>query len=67
MEDKNRNIYIKPPLGLNPRWSHDLERVEEILAAMNRYTDANDPTPKEWIEELHDIVKPLFLKISKKE
>lgn len=53
----------KPPLGLKPRWIHDSQRVEEILDAINRYTDANMPIPKVWLEELKDLFSTYFKEI----
>lgn len=52
--------FKKPPLGLKPRWIHDSQRVEEILDAIARYTDANMPIPKVWLEELKDLVATYF-------
>lgn len=45
----------KLPIGLMPRRIHDSERVKEIFDAIERYTDANMPIPKSWIEELKDL------------
>lgn len=46
----------KPPLGLKPQDIYDKEcheaRIIEILDAMMRYTEAQKPVPKEWINEL---------------
>ena len=50
----------KPPIGLIPRYIHDGKRIDEILNAIERYTDANMPIPKSWIEELRDILKANF-------
>lgn len=52
----------KPPLGLKPRWVHDLRRVEDILDAIERYTDANMSIPKAWVEELKDLFNAYFRK-----
>ena len=46
---------IKPPLGLTPRWVHEMKRFEEIIAAMKRYSEAGLPVPTEWIEELDEL------------
>ncbi len=45
----------KPPLGLIPYWVRDMERFEEIIAAMERYSKAELPIPIEWIEEVDDL------------
>lgn len=47
----------KPPIGLKPRYIHDGERIDEILCAIERYTDANMPIPKSWVNELRDLLK----------
>ena len=47
----------KPPVGLKPRYIHDGERIDEILCAIERYTDANMSIPKSWVEELRDLLK----------
>ena len=46
---------IKPPLGLTPRWIRDVERFEEIISAMKRYSQAGMPIPIEWIEEVDEL------------
>ena len=45
------------PVGLKPRYIHDGERIDEILCAIERYTDANMSIPKSWVEELRDLLK----------
>lgn len=52
----------KPPLGLKPKWVHDLRRAEDILDAIERYTDANMSIPKAWVEELKDLFNAYFRK-----
>ena len=47
----------KPPIGLKPRYIHDGERIDEILRAIERYTDANMPIPRSWVNELRDLLK----------
>lgn len=46
----------KPPLGLQPRYVFDentnKKRIHEISKAMKRYSDADKPMPKEWVDEL---------------
>ena len=46
----------KPPLGLKPKWVHDMQRKIEILEAMERYCDAEVPIPKEWLRELIELI-----------
>jgi len=49
-----KEIYVKPPLGLQSWQAHDSLRVQDILAAMQRYVAANKAVPNEWLEELID-------------
>lgn len=42
----------KPPLGLRPRSTVCEQRIDEIYAAINRYSAAKVMIPLEWIEEL---------------
>lgn len=54
----------KPPLGLISRIVFDercnSERIEEILKAMARYTNAVEPIPYEWLEELSDRLNDAY-------
>lgn len=45
----------KPPIGLQPRESHDAFRAVEILHACERYIKAGKSVPREWISELQDL------------
>lgn len=45
----------KPPIGLKPRYLHDMMRFREIAAAMKRYSVSKLPVPQEWVEEMLDI------------
>ncbi len=56
--------YEKPPIGLCPRAlyeedvrSSDQRRVQDILAAMGRFTEAGEPLPSVWIDELRDLAE----------
>lgn len=46
----------KPPVGLRPRLTADLERVSEIAEAIQRYADHGEPIPMEWVQELTELV-----------
>ena len=46
----------RPPVGLKPRYIHDGERIDEILRAIERYTDANMSIPKSWVDELRSLI-----------
>lgn len=51
----------RPPLGLMPRVVYDercnSERIEQILRAMARYSDAQMAVPMEWIKEIAERLK----------
>ncbi len=46
----------KPPLGLMPLSEHNRLRQEEIMSAIERYTDAGLEIPIEWLEEIRELV-----------
>ena len=50
----------KPPIGLKPRWLHDAHRIQEILDAMRRYSDAEIVIPSEWVDELNGLINNLY-------
>ena len=49
----------KPPLGLRPKNIWLLERRDEIYQAMQRYLEACQPIPEDWLEQLLEIEKEL--------
>lgn len=55
-EKKPEENTMKPPLGLMPAWLWKKKRVNNILAAMMRYSLAGYYTPMEWITELAELV-----------
>lgn len=52
--------HTKPPIGLEPRYIHDGRRIDDILAAIERYTDANMSIPKSWVDELRDLLAAIM-------
>ena len=48
-------LFVKPPIGIEPRWKHDGDRIIDILNAMVRYADSGLSVPKEWLIELIDL------------
>jgi hypothetical protein len=50
-------LEVKPPLGIIPRHIWEAQRVQDIIEATDRYTDANKAMPLEWIDEYNDLVK----------
>ena len=56
MEIKDKEQHIKPPLGVIPRDMWDRKRQKELAAAMERYLEAGEKIPKEWIDEYSEII-----------
>lgn len=47
--------YEKPPIGIMPRYIYESNRINDILSAIERYTEKGIPIPMEWIEELKEL------------
>lgn len=47
-----KNVNVKPPLGLKPRYIHEKCRGIEIVRAMARYITKDKAIPEEWFDEL---------------
>jgi hypothetical protein len=61
-EDRRNEVdalATNPPLGLEPKWSWQErireQRIDDILAAMQRYKTAGVKIPTEWLTELKEI------------
>lgn len=46
----------KPPLGVTPKNIWDMQRIENLKGAIDRYCNANREIPIEWIEEYNSLV-----------
>jgi len=46
----------KPPLGVRPRSIAEWQRALEITDGMKRYNAAGIHIPKEWIDELSELI-----------
>ena len=49
----------KPPLGVIPKFIMMLTRLDDIKAAIDRYSKVNKPIPIEWIIEYNELVRSL--------
>lgn len=49
--------YKKPPLGLKPRYIHDEQRRDEIMAATYRFLEAGKAIPPEWSIEYAELTE----------
>ena len=53
----------KPPLGIIPKDLYEIkvnmERIDMIIAAMKRYSEAGRPIPVRWVEELEERINEL--------
>ena len=47
---------VTPPLGIKPRYIHNLDRMQDIVDAMKRKADNGEWPLPEWVEELNDLV-----------
>ena len=45
-----------PTTAITPRRLHNLNRVNEIILALQSYADRAMPAPKEWVMELDDLL-----------
>lgn len=54
-EIKNEEKDKKPPVGIEPRFSWEYRRMNDIFEAMKRYSEAKKSIPLEWIVELDDL------------
>ncbi|MDM8357486.1 hypothetical protein [Pandoraea communis] len=50
----------RPPLGLVPKAIHDERRARQILGAMQRYSDAGLPVPREWMDEFTELLSKIW-------
>ena len=50
----------KPPIGLKPRWLHETNRIQDIIDAIKRYSEAEEPIPTEWVDELKELTMNLY-------
>ena len=57
MKEQGDKKLAKPPIGLIPKWVHDMDRLEEVRAAINRYFIAELEIPVEWVEEYNNLTK----------
>lgn len=48
--------YVKPPLGIVPKFIKDAERLTEIQEAITRYMNVDAVIPIEWIQEHNELV-----------
>lgn len=47
----------KPPIGIMPKYIWDLQRINNLREAIDRYCEANIEVPIEWIEEYNSLVR----------
>jgi hypothetical protein len=51
------NAEPKPPLGIIPKKIWDLQRLNDLNEAINRYTAFGKEIPIEWVGEYNNLVK----------
>jgi len=52
-EDFTKNQ--KPPIGIIPKWLHNEQRQQQLMAAIIRYADAGRTIPVEWVTEFNEL------------
>ena len=53
---QNTRYEAKPPIGLEPRYLWDGRRKVDICEAIIRYTQVGKKIPREWMDELADLL-----------
>lgn len=51
---------IKPPLGIVPKFIWKEQRLMKLREAIDRYLDANQRVPIEWIEEYNELLEDIL-------
>lgn len=65
------NISPKPPLGVTPKYIHDIQRIQELCRALHEYSqfdvinDLNYDIMIKWSQELFEIIKSKHIEKSK--
>ncbi|AAK79868.1 hypothetical protein BJV85_002090 [Clostridium acetobutylicum] len=54
-----KNVYRRPPTGLEPHTIWVGKRIQDIKEAMDRYTEANKSIPIEWVNEYNELLENL--------
>ena len=52
----NKTEWIKPPIGIMPKWVHDAFRLQAVRDCIERYLEAGLMVRVEWIEEYNQLV-----------
>jgi len=58
-QKKQKIKYVKPPLGLVPRFIYNENRLSDIKQAVNRMFDADSCVDVVWIEEYNELCATL--------
>lgn len=46
----------KPPIGIQPKFIWEVQRIEDLVSAMNRYINAGLEIPVEWVENYNELI-----------
>lgn len=57
VKEREEQKFVRPPLGLTPRYLVDEVRLEAIEKAIERYEAANYTVPEEWLAERREILE----------
>lgn len=53
----NTNVKVKPPLGIAPKYVWEVERMNDLKSAIDKYIQAGLEVSIEWTEEYNDLIK----------
>lgn len=48
--------YVKPPLGVMPKYIWDEKRIDELREAIQRYLKGFYSIPIEWVDEYNKLI-----------
>jgi len=59
LKEDNMERPVKPPLGIIPKDMWKKQRLRELRDAVDRYLEANQRVPIEWIEEYNELLEDI--------
>jgi hypothetical protein len=59
LKEDNMERPVKPPLGIIPKNIWKKQRLGELRDAVERYLEANQRVPIEWIEEYNELLEDI--------
>ena len=59
LKEDNMERPVNPPLGIIPKNMWKKQRLKELRDAIDRYLEANQRVPVEWIEEYNELLEDI--------